>query len=203
MPWNRAVRLKRRFIKGILGGCLVRQPLRRSDLASSDGTLIIKHILRSHTHFFWLLSSSEFLCFQRLECSRLIPSRLYIFQDYVENSCPPGFRPFDGNPAVDKLMEELLQKNIEQQEMPWWQFCIWQSLSKRVQFGFSQIGSSGFWWFLDSLKSKVQELFWWNSEELSIQQWSRLFAPRISEQMPLHDRSNGSSSDCFTWHGCL
>lgn len=58
------------------------------------------------------------------------------FEDYVESSCPHGFRPFDGNPAVDKLMEDLLQKNLEQQE-------------------------------------------------LSIQQWTRLFAPRKSAEASL------------------
>jgi len=39
------------------------------------------------------------------------------FEDYVENSCPPGFRPFPGNPLVDQVIEELLQLQLAQQEL--------------------------------------------------------------------------------------
>ena len=39
-----------------------------------------------------------------------------LWQDYVENSCPPGFRPFPGTPLVDQVIEELLQLQLAQQE---------------------------------------------------------------------------------------
>ena len=38
------------------------------------------------------------------------------WQDYVENCCPPDFRPFPGNPVVDAVIEELLQLQLAQQE---------------------------------------------------------------------------------------
>jgi hypothetical protein len=38
------------------------------------------------------------------------------WQDYVENCCPPDFRPFPGDPVVDAVIEELLQLQLAQQE---------------------------------------------------------------------------------------
>eukprot|EP00435_Cladocopium_sp_Y103_P047558 s424_g14.t1 len=38
-------------------------------------------------------------------------------EDYVENCCPPDFRPFPGNPVVDAVIEELLQLQLAQQEL--------------------------------------------------------------------------------------
>lgn len=37
-------------------------------------------------------------------------------QEFLENNCPPGFRPFDGNPKVDQLIEEMLLHHLAQQE---------------------------------------------------------------------------------------
>ena len=37
-------------------------------------------------------------------------------QDYVENCCPPDFRPFPGSPVVDAVIEELLQLQLAEQE---------------------------------------------------------------------------------------
>ena len=36
-------------------------------------------------------------------------------QDFLQNNCPPGFRPFDGNPKVDQLIEEMLLHHLAQQ----------------------------------------------------------------------------------------
>lgn len=38
-------------------------------------------------------------------------------EDYVENCCPPDFRPFPGDPVVDAVIEELLQLQLAQQEL--------------------------------------------------------------------------------------
>lgn len=39
------------------------------------------------------------------------------FEEFLENNCPPGFRPFDGNPKVDQLIEEMLLHHLAQQEL--------------------------------------------------------------------------------------
>ena len=76
------------------------------------------------------------------------------FEDYVQASCPPDFRPFDGAPQVDQVVQELLTKRMEQ-------------LERRLQRGWSLFAARGVEQKVLAapiLKPKVPDELWhkWN-----------------------------------------